>query len=286
MNSSKAMQRVVHLDEKILKPEDRASSGTLTGSRESNASLKEALRPNGLLKSVVGKPKIYDMKGNLLAEEDNLVVLKGREYLAQLIAQRAPVSAGNCPNETPINGVATSCDYTKYKITHFAVGDAGTDGSCPPVASGPYDNDINLANPKELFPQPTAVAGLDYLHMDAARQNTLKRIEHDGSIEIVSEEHTINLADNGEETVQAFTAIRYTMYLNPGESTDDPAGGPNSIPFKFNEAGLYGIEYDAGGDPVVNAEGAANYLLFARFTTLDKYLEESDGIMIEWYVLV
>ncbi len=281
-------KQVIHLDEKILAPKDNVRSDPTIGSKTSEASPRN-LRPQGLQKSLIGKPRVYDTHGNLLAEEDNLVVLKGREYLAQLITGRSPLGAGSCPNETPINNMATPCDYKRFKLTHFAVGNQGTDGNCPPVTSGPYDNDINLNNPKELYPQSGYQSGIDYLHMDINRRNTLKRIEFDGNFEVVSEEHTINLEGNGQEVVQAFTAIRYRMYLNPGESTDDP-GSPYSVPFRFNEAGLYAVEYQDDGQggeiPVIDQDGAANYILFARFTTLDKYLEEADGIMIEWYVLV
>ena len=77
--------------------------------------------------------------------------------------------------------------------------------------------------------------------------------------------------------VQAYTAIRYRMYLQPTE--------PKDKPFKFNEAGLYAMEwrYDNNWG---EERPTGNYQLFARFTTLDKYLEAADGIMIEWYILV
>lgn len=289
--ASQDFKHVIHLDEKILKPEDRTKSGSLVGSRVSTVDAREGLRPNGLLKSLVGKPRIYDLKGNLLAEEENLVVLKGREYLAQLVANMAPVGASHCGSQTPIGATPTACDYGKYIITHFAVGTGGTNGDCPPVANGPYDNDIGLAEPRELFP----VTGEEsaYLRIVDGGPPVLKDITHSGgSIEVTSEQHTINLDLNGGEVVEAYTAIRYTMYINPGESTQDPNGGPNSFPFRFNEAGLYAVKQDSNGnaldenDAIITDDRAAKHLLFARFTTLDKYLEEADGIMIEWYILV
>jgi len=295
------IQTVTYIDEKVLSPQDEA--GSSLGVSKANLAVAsegigpEGLRPDGLKKGVIGKPKVYDLKGNLIAEEENLVVLRGREYLAQILSGVIPAGADpvlSCPNNIPINNTPSPCNYSNYKITHFAVGDEGTNGDCPPVTQGPYDDDINVYNPKELVPQGTsAVQGLDYLTLEGPQgnvNNALKRIQFDGSIEVVQEEHTINTLTGGQIPVQAYTAIKFQMYLQPGEATNDPTGGPTNTPFDFNEAGLYAVEYDSTGNPVFTTPGdpssPVKALLFARFTTLDKYLEESDGIMIEWYVLV
>ena len=268
MNSKgRNMKRVVHLDEKVLKPNDEARSGLLSGLQKSEAVAGDNLRPDGLQKAIIGKPKVYDLKGNLLADEENLVVLLGREYIAQLLAFR--------PGNNPI-------DYTKYKITHFGVGDGGTTNDCPPTTIGPFDDDTDLQN-RVIIRDPSA-GGTEPDYLDGGK---LKRIEVDGEITIVQENHTINDGNlvgggTGETVVQAYTAVRYTMYLQAGDSQANPPviGEPLNKPFRFNEAGLYAVEYDNAGDPT------GNYILFARFTTLDKWLEDADGIMIEWYVLV
>jgi hypothetical protein len=284
-------KHLLHLDEKVLKPKDVTRSGAMISSKATGLANNFGapnLRPDGLMKSLIGKPRVYDMKGNLLAEEENLVVLRGREYLAQLIAGTPPTpSSDDGCGKLPISDTPIACDYTNYRITHFAVGDDGTDGGCPPVADGPYDNDTNLRNPKGLFPQEGAVIPGDYLNMGGSYDNnTLKKIDFsDGSITVISEEHTINDGVNGELPVKAYTAVRYIMYIMPGETTGGPTS-PNNTAFRFNEAGLYGIKYNADGSVFVNTDGSCDYLLFARFTTLDKYLEDSDGIMIEWYILV
>jgi hypothetical protein len=255
------MQKVLHLDEKTLVPADCASSTALTGS--SCASLEGASRLQGLKKSLVGKPKVYDLKGNLLAEEENLVVLSGREFLAQKLGLTQGQHA---------------IDYTDYRITHFGVGDAGTDGGTPPVAVGPFDNDADLVNRVQIGDM--AAGGTEPNYIDAG---FLKKIEFDngngtlgGEITIVAEDHTINTNQGGGIVVQAVTAIRYTMYLQANE--------PLVKPFKFNEAGLYAVKYQDDGNG--NQVPTGDYILFARFTTLDKYLEAADGIMIEWYILV
>jgi len=268
---------VTHVDEKILAPEDTTTSGLISG-KDSKTDMKDGLRPNGLKKSIIGRPKVYDLKGNLLADEENLVVLTGREFIAQMLAFR-PVSddQGNI-----------ILDLTKYKVTHFGVGKYGTSNTCPPIANGPYDDDIDISrqiyepgNPptpcdvylgRAVIKDPTA-GGSEPDYIDGG---TLKRIELDGEIKIILEDHTINTCAGGQEVVQNYTAIRYTMYLQPDE--------PQDKPFRFNEAGLYAVEYTT--DQNGNEVPTGNHLLFARFTTLDKWLESADGIMIEWYILV
>lgn len=260
----KRMHKHLEIDEKILAPKDEQGTGFVShkGSRitHSNIPTREELQ-----KSVVGLPRIYDLKGNLLADETNLVVLVGREFLAQKLAERQ----GDNPN-----------NYRTYHVKYFGVGDGGTTSDCPPETKGPYDNDTDL-NHRVKIKDPTVGSGAaDYNYIDGGK---LKRIEQrdqdgnviEGEITIVSEEHTINTENQGEQVVHYYTAVRYTMYINPDEV--DRTNGA----FRFNEAGLYAVNYE-NGRPVSPSE----YILFARFTTLDKYLETNDGIVIEWYILV
>ena len=235
------VHNIFHVDEKTLTPDD------VVGSNQ---------RP----KTIIGRPKIYDLKGNLLAEEDNLVVLLGREYLAQMLTKDSADPANGNPN-----------DYSKYKLSYFGVGDGGTTNDCPPQTVGPYDDDTDLVNRVVIKEASAGATEPDYI--DGGK---LKRIESDGSIEIVQEEHTINTNAGGQTVVQRYTSIKYTMYLQAGE----PARENDDDYFKFNEAGLYAAEFDDDGHPT------GENILFARFTTLDKYLESQDGIMIEWYILV
>jgi len=258
--AQKNIHKVIHLDEKVLKPEDKQGTGSLAISKVDSSTLEDIPFRHNFGKTIIGKPKVYDLKGNLLADETNLVVLIGREYLAQLLAGLT----GDNPN-----------DYTDYKVTYFGVGDGGTSNDCPPTTIGPYDDDTDLQN-RVVIKEPTVEGPPNYI--DGGR---LKRIEYiddhgntQGEITIKLEEHTINTNTGGQQVVYAYTAVRYTMYLMPDETPKD-----NGF-FKFNEAGLFAVKYDANGDPT------NDYILFARFTTLDKYLETNDGIMIEWYILV
>jgi hypothetical protein len=267
MSTSKKFKRLVHLDEKVIKPDDITGSN-LFSSSDNDKIITEEKSSNvshtrgGSSKTIIGKPKIYDLKGNLLVEEENLVVLIGREFLAQLLAG----TQGNNGN-----------NYLDYKVKYFGVGNEGASGT-PPTTIGPYDDDLDLGfeqdgihNSRVVIKTPT---GVDVDYIDSGK---LKRIESDGEITIVEEDHTINTEGGGQIVVQKYTAVKYTMYLQQDE--------PEDKPFKFNEAGLFAVryEYDANLDTEVPTE---DYLLFARFTTLDKYLDTADGIVIEWYILV
>ncbi len=255
MNST--FKRVIHLDEKIIKPDDRIGSVPVSGNNSSmttSSSGEVPTRPQGLNKSMIGRPRVYDLDGNLLASEENLVVIVGREYLAQLLSRTQGANPKN---------------LTTYEVTHFGVGDGGASNACPPTTIGPFDDDVGLGR--------RIVIRADGQNPDYLNSGELKRIKMDGEIEVVSEEHTINVPTGGQKVIDAYTAVRYRMYLQPDE--------PKDKPFRFNEAGLFAVEY--AWDTTFNEfRPTDNNILFARFTTLDKYLDAGDGIMIEWYILV
>jgi len=256
-----AYKKVLYIDEKIISPDDKIGSAIQHNSNTTQKVKETFTRPS---KSIVGRPKIYDLNGKLLASEENLVVIIGREYLAQLISG----TNGDNPE-----------DYTAYRITHFGVGDGGTTDTCPPNVNGPFDDNLDLGH-RVVIRDPLAGS----MYPNYTEDGMLKRIDSDdgvgnprGEINVVSEQHTINVPGGGEQVIDAYTAIRYRMYLQPFE--------PDEKPFKFNEAGLYAMEYEYNqqlGEEAPTGE----FVLFARFTTLDKYLEAQDGIMIEWYILV
>ncbi len=252
------MKKLVHIDEKAMHPKDRVGSAPVIGN------ISEVPQRDLTAKSIIGKPSIYDLKGNLLASEENLVVLLGREYLAQLLAG----TQGNNPD-----------NLLQYKISHFGVGDQNPTGiSPPPTTVGPFDDDVDLANRVKIN---NVSSTFPSKYIDDGK---LKQIISDGEISVVSEEHTINTTSGGQKVVDAYTAVRYRMYLQPNE--------PIVKPFRFNEAGLYAVKHrlDSGTGQWVPATDPSTgdyiYTLFARFTTLDKNLDAGDGIMIEWYILV
>lgn len=249
-SGSNGLKKLVHIDQKVLVPADVTKTVVET---EELASASKAQ------KSIIGKPKVYDLKGNLLAEEENLVVLGGREFLAQKLMGGA---------------YGATTDLSNYEVRYFGIGAGGTDGGATPTTVGPYDLDDILVSPVQFDATggniDSATNSYKYISTSLLTGGYLKNITSDGSIDIIQEEHTVNTATD-TLTVSRYTSIKFTLKIDITE--------PATKPFRFNEAGLYAVEI-VGGVPTGNA------ILFARFTTLDKYLDTNDGILIEWHVLV
>ena len=232
-------KQIAVIDKKIITPDDKVT-----------------VAPG---KTIIGKPKVYDLKtGELLADEENLVVLTGREFMAQKISSLTNPSQ----------------DLRNYEIRYFGVGKGGTDGATNAV--DPQDNDEELANPVKIAPSSSDVStsSNNYRYIS---DGYLKRIlstpdDASGDIQIVLENHEINTSDGDTITVQKYTTIKFTLILEENE--------PASKPFTFNEAGLYAVKYDSDGNPTDDK------ILVARFTTIDKNLGPTDGLRIEWSILV
>jgi hypothetical protein len=269
------IKTISHVDEKVLTPVDT-----------SKAELTDAEVKKHYDKPVRGYVVISDKDGKVL-ETPNLVLLSGREFLAQKLADISGLSL------MPPSDI----DLTNFKIRYFGVGRGGADVSAQPNKIGPFDNDLDLADAgkfadNSLDTETSTNLNLRYQYLHNGR---MKKIQSDegGSIEIVKENHSILI--NGQDIdVEAYTTIKYTMIIRSDELYKEV--GENELgPFAFNEAGLYAIEHeDVQGYsiPAVTDLGtetsrySANYRCFARFTTLTKWLEVNDSLRIEWYILV
>jgi len=227
------MKKLSIIDEKIISPEDKVSVSE---------------------KRVIGRPSIYNLKGELLANEENLVVLNGREFIAQKVLGYHSDLTDSVTN------------YKDYRVEYFGIGTGGTTGN-PPSTVGPFDNDTELTQRVKISNTGVSTETNNYKYIDSGY---LKRIRSDGSSNVVPETHEINTATGTEEVIK-FTSIQYIMFIQETEPADKPV--------KFNEAGLYAVKY-------VNDKPTDEKILFARFTTLDKYLDLKDGLRIEWNILV
>ena len=175
----------------------------------------------------------------------NLVLLQGREFLAQKLAD-VPQSA--------------TVDQRKYKIRYFGYGSGGAQEGTGTVPNkmGPFDNDTDLYAPAHFNSESTdADTSFKYIHT-----GKLKKIRSDkGTIEIQKEKHTIskNTVTSGTSTesglttvVDAYTAIKYTMFIDSHEFVKpSTAGEVSTNPFAFNEAALYAVDIKE----VLNADG-------------------------------
>ena len=239
------------------------------------------------------KYTIFDKDGNSKIEgEPNLVLLSGREFLAQKLA--------DIPQSSDV-------DQRNYRIRYFGYGRGGAQEGTGTVPNkmGPFDDDTGLYAPGHFGTGATdADSRFKYIH-----NGKLKNIRTDnGTITIEKEEHVINkgaiAAGTGTSTstetiVQRFTAIKYTMFIMSHEFIKpSTVGAVDENPFPFNEAALYAVDTKL----VLNEDGVtymeqpagsttleqqnAKIVPFARFTTSTKWIEEGESLKIEWYILV
>ena len=242
------MKTIKHVDKKILTPSDKIQTFSDEMDRR---------------KSVRGFVVIENEKGERFGE--NLVVLKGREFLAEKFAD--------------LDNTATP-NYLNYKIRYFGIGSGGAEDDAngdPVVKRGPFANDVDLFEPKR-FQAGNSPDGHTYVD-----NGYLKEIIADASqgagIEILQDTHTIT-TESGQIDVQAYTTIKFTMFING----DEPPA--TERPFEFNEAGLWAVEYDTNGNVIINGDGTVNKVLIAHFTTTSKFIEGTESVKIEWYILV
>jgi len=201
-------------------------------------------------KSVRGFVVVENEKG--IRKGENLVVLAGREFLASKLADL----------DTP-----AFADSLKYQIRYFGVGKGGAsdDGNGNlTVKQGPYANDTDLYDALKIN-SGNSGDGTTY-------------IDNGYLIVFQTEDHEVETSD-GTIHVNAYTVIKFTMFIREDEMSSQK-------PFEFNEAGLWAVEYNDKGKPVANSDGTANKRLFAHFTTSSKFIEDSDQLKIEWYILV
>jgi len=244
------MEEVIHVDEKILIPNDVPH----ISKNEFNKHYNKPIRGHVIIENSDG-----------IIETPNLVLLQGREFLTQQLAQ--------------ISGIT---DLTNYKLRYFGVGEGGADTASQPNKIGPFDNDTDLAGPRKIADIDTSDTSYQYIN-----NGYLKNILSDGGkIEIVEEDHII-IINNQEVEVKAFTTIKYTMFIRSDELYKD---NTQNGPMGFNEAALYAVKYD-GDIPAqsTTAEDSSydpNHRCFARFTTMTKWLEQKDSLKITWYILL
>lgn len=267
-------QKIAHVDEKVLSFEDKASISPEEISKH-------------YAKPIRGYAVISDNKTGEVIETPNLVLLSGREYIAQKIADVSSLS--KLPE--------SALDLSQFKIRYFGVGTGGADTASQPNKVGPFDNDLDLNLPGKFADSSistdeslTIPQKYQYLH-----DGRMKKILSDqGNIEILKEDHVIVISGQ-EITVEAYTTIKYTLIVNANELYKEAS---ESGPFAFNEAALYAVHHEnitsgqdtysvpADVDGVINSKYNASYKTFARFTTITKWLELNDSLKIEWYILV
>lgn len=283
------LHKTSHVDEKVLTPLDNSKSN-FTKDALISEGYTAAEASNHIDKPIRGHVIITNNNTGEVLETPNLVLLSGREFLAQKLSD----TAGN--SLLP----AGSLDLTKFKISYFGVGTGGADTADQPNKIGPFDNELDLRDPGKfanvsIDTDSTLNMGQRYQYLDNGK---LKKITTDGgSIEIIQEDHEIIITGGQTVIIPAFTTIKYTMIINNTELFKDVNNGGTG-PFAFNEAALYAVEHEidsstdtdysvpAKTDGSMTSRYQPHYRAFARFTALTKWLEESDSLRIEWFILV
>ena len=235
-----SQKSIYYVDKKIITPNEKISAGFT--------------RP---AKTIIGRPKIFDLKtGELIADEENLVVLKGREFLAQ---KMSGLTAG---------GV----DYSNYQIRYFGVGSGAIETS--DGVQDPNDDDESLNSPIKFSTSGINTSSNDYRYINNGYFKRILSTTNDtsGNIQIIQETHEINTSDGSTKTVNAYTEIKFTLIIEKDELVGKPVN--------FNEAALYAVKYDSDGKPT------NDHIMVAKFTTTTKSLGPNDGLRIEWSILV
>lgn len=196
----------------------------------------------------------------------NLVLLGGREFLCQKLGD---VNSSIQSKELNIESIVKN-----FQIRYFGVGMGGATQTQFGTKIGPYENDQDLNIPVQINPINSSEDSYKYIH-----NGYMKRILSDGAIEVLNEDHTISV--NGETVLLgANTTLKFRLEIQANEMIQKP--------FCFNEAVLYAVDIEndepKGESSIFKYK--ADFITFAHFTTLNKYLEENDSLTIEWYILV
>ncbi len=182
----------------------------------------------------------------------NLVVFLGREFVASKVS----------------NLLSGTEDNSNRKIAYFGVGSGGADASDSSIRFGPTLDDTDMHDPKKFVDSGINQSSNDYLYM---KDGYLKRITSDNA-KIETESHEYVNQNGDTVTEDKKTVVHYTIKIEKDEMLEDT--------FRFNEAGLYTIDFDSSGNPIDGTDK-----LFARLTTSNKEKERTESILIEWYVL-
>ena len=199
---------------------------------------------------------------------NNLVLLGGREFLAQKLSDTV---SSIQTKELDVESLLKN-----FQIRYFGVGSGGATQTGFSTKIGPYENDPDLNQAVQINGTNDSSETYKYI-----QNGFMKRIQSDGTVEILQEDHSISV--NGEEVqLNANTTIKFTLQIQANEMIVRP--------FCFNEATLYAVDIDREtNEPrgeLSSDKFNAEYITFARFTTLNKYLEDSDTLTIEWFILV
>lgn len=208
-----------------------------------------------------GWVKAY-MDGKKFFEGPNLIVAKGREFVAQKIfGINNDVSGGTRPA------------FHQYVISHFAVGSGGAtvDGhevtlTGPTVADTGLYSSITLGD--ELYLNEPA-------HIENGTEDPIIHSYHNAVKPITTDGDIVLEPVSYEGSPDYYTKVRCTCVVPPGEPSALDPGASTPI----SEAGLYFVNASlAETDP-------EKVQMFAHICFPPKWKEKEATISIFWYIL-
>jgi hypothetical protein len=204
------------------------------------------------------KITLQTKNGIVYDEGQNLVVAQGREFVAEKIFDTISKV-----------GSVDIVDYRSHIVSHFAVGEGGTNVSGSAVTLlGPYICDTQLLSAIDLG------AGLGYLEEKGSGvDNAIKPImASDGDLWLESQDFS-----GGLDTCTRYTKVKCTCIVASGEPTSLLTGESKRI----DEAGLY-FTVPSGTTPPITY---SDPYLFAHICFAPKWKEKESTLTIEWYIL-
>ena len=200
--------------------------------------------------------------GEPCVDKQNLVVAKGREFVAQKIFETSLIEDGT--NRPAMHG---------YKVSHFGVGGGGASVTGQDITLyGPTLSDNGLYQPISLgdesyLEEPSKYEDTSQSPIINSYRNAVKPIDTHGQIYLEPVAY--------EDSPNYYTKVKCTCVIPAGEPSQLAAGGSVQI----SEAGLYFVNQAlADTDP-----DKTN--MFAHISFSPKWKEKESTITIFWYVL-
>lgn len=200
--------------------------------------------------------------GEPVIDKPNLIVAKGREFVAQKIFDvRVKQDGTNRPN------------WMNHKVSHFSVGSGGcTIEGQNFTLTGPAIKDTALyqvitLGDETYLEEPSRYSNSTEKPLIHSYMNSVKPINADGSIYLEPVQY--------EGAPDYYTKVKCTCVVPAGEPTALAPGG--SVP--ISEAGLYFVDSTLGDSDIDKVN------MFAHICFPVKYKEKESIFTIYWYIL-
>ena len=217
---------------------------------------------NNHLRNIRGWVQVF-MDQNKVFEGPNLIVAKGREFVAQRLFE---LNTAEDNNSRP--------DFFNYKISHFAIGSGGAtvSGNMDVNLTGPLIADTGLYKPIILGDQTYLTDPSGYIDNTQSpvinsASHAVKPISVDGSIVLESVPY--------DGSPNYYTKAKCTCTVPPGQPSALAPGA--SVP--ISEAGLYFVNTALADTDVKKVQ------MFAHICFAPKWKELEGTLTILWYIL-